>query len=119
VSEAGGLLTDERDGVVIARLVGEIDLSNAREVGSDLTARVSNEALGVVVDLSQTTYLDSSGIQLMFELAERLERRQQRLGVAVPEDAPIRRVLKVVSLDAAVPVVTTVDEAVAKLREGV
>jgi len=46
-------------------------------------------------------------------------RRWFRGTIAVPEDAPIRRVLKVVSLDAAVPVVNTVDEAVAKLREGV
>ena len=104
------------DGVVVARLEGEVDLSNARELGERLTAAVPNAALGVVIDLSGTTYLDSSGIQLMFELAERLSSRQQQLRVAVPETAPLRRVLSVVDLESAIPIAASVDEAVADTR---
>jgi anti-anti-sigma factor len=104
------------DDVVVARLSGEIDLSNAADVGDQLSAGVPNSALGLVIDLTATTYLDSSGIHLVFDLAERLTRRQQTLRVVVPAGAPIRRVLRVVQLDDTVPVLATVDEAVEQIR---
>jgi anti-anti-sigma factor len=104
------------DDVVVARLSGEIDLSNAAQVGEDLGAGVPNSALGLVIDLTATEYLDSSGVHLVFDLAERLQRRQQQLRVVVPEGAPIRRVLRIVELDGAVPVLATVDEAVGQIR---
>lgn len=102
--------------VVVARLGGEVDLSNASEVGDELTAAVPNSALGLVLDLTATEYLDSSGVHLVFELAERLRRRQQQLRIVVPAGAPIRRVLRIVELDDSVPVLATVDEAVAEIR---
>jgi anti-anti-sigma factor len=104
------------DDVVVARLSGEIDLSNAADVGDQLSAGVPNTALGLVIDLTATTYLDSSGVHLVFDLAERLSRRQQVLRVVVPAGAPIRRVLRVVELDETVPVLATVDEAVEQIR---
>jgi anti-anti-sigma factor len=112
VSGAGG---DGGD-VVVARLSGEVDLSNAAEVGEQLTAAVPNSALGLVLDLTATDYLDSSGVHLVFELAERLGRRQQQLRIVVPAGAPIRRVLRIVELDESVPVVGSVDEAVTQIR---
>jgi anti-sigma B factor antagonist len=102
--------------VVVARITGEIDLSNAAEVGDRIAAAVPNTALGAVIDLTATSYLDSSGVHLLFELAERLQRRQQQMRVAVPEDGAIRRVLRIVELDATVPVVATVEEAVEQIR---
>jgi anti-anti-sigma factor len=104
------------DDVVVARLSGEIDLSNASEVGDELSTSVPNTALGLVLDLTATTYLDSSGVHLVFDLAERLRRRQQQLRVVVPAGAPIRRVLRIVELDDTVPVIASVDEAVEQIR---
>jgi anti-anti-sigma factor len=102
--------------VVVARLTGEIDLSNASEVGETLSAAVPNTALGLVIDLTATAYLDSSGVHLLFDLAERLQRRQQQLRVVVPEGAPVRRVLRIVELDESVPVTASVEDAVAAIR---
>jgi anti-anti-sigma factor len=102
--------------VVVARLTGEIDLSNASEVGETLSAAVPNTALGLVIDLTATAYLDSSGVHLLFDLAERLQRRQQQLRVVVPDGAPVRRVLRIVELDESVPVTARVEDAVAAIR---
>ncbi|MEA2412154.1 MAG: hypothetical protein QOC77_2715 [Thermoleophilaceae bacterium] len=104
------------DEVIVARLSGEVDLSNASEVGEELRTAVPNSALGLVLDLAATTYLDSSGVHLVFDLAERLRKRQQQLRIAVPAGAPIRRVLKIVELDDSVPVMAAVDEAIADIR---
>jgi anti-anti-sigma factor len=106
------------DDVVVARLSGEIDLSNAADVGEQLAAAVPNVALGLVIDLTATAYLDSSGVHLLFDLGERLQRRQQQLRVVVPEGGPIRRVLRIVELDATVPVLPSVEQAVEQIRAG-
>lgn len=111
-----GLRIEESDGVVVARLSGEIDLSNAHEAGNMLATSIPNTVLGLVLDLTAVSYLDSSGVHLIFDLAERLRKRQQQVWVAVPEGAPIRRVLRIVELDSVVPVSATVDEAVAQIR---
>lgn len=106
------LRIDAEGDVIVARLSGEIDLANARDVGAEIGGAIPNSALGLVLDLTATTYLDSSGVQVVFELAERLRGRQQLLRVVVPAGAPIRRVLRVVELDATVPVLGEVGEAV-------
>ena len=115
MSELSGLELSGED-VVVARLTGEIDLSNAADIGDQLGEGVPNSALGLVVDLTATSYLDSSGIHLLFDLGERLTRRQQQLRVVVPPDAPIRRVLRIVSLGDTVPLMSTVEEAEASIR---
>ena len=114
VGDALDVRTEE--GVVIARLIGEIDLSNARPIGSLVAGAVSNDAAGVVLDLTDTTYLDSSGVHLVFDLAERLSSRQQRLALAVPDGSRIRRVLDLVNMKASVPVEVTVDAAATAVR---
>ncbi len=85
-------------GVVIAALPEEIDLANARGITSIVAAAVPNEAVALVLDLSGTTYLDSSGVHLIFDLADRLGARQQRLVLAVPETSNVRRVLELVDV---------------------
>ena len=113
------LSTEDRGGVMIARVTGEVDLANAARLGRALTRAIPNDAVGVVIDLSETSYLDSSGVSLVFDLAERMKSRQQELRVAVPADAPLRRVLQVVNLESVVPILTTADDAVAEIRREV
>lgn len=103
-------------GVLVARVSGEIDLSSAGHVRSKIDAAVPNDALGLVVDLAGVTYLDSTGIGLLFELGGRLARRQQQLRVAIPETSHINRVLALVDLNRAVPVHTDLDEAAGEIR---
>ena len=102
--------------VVIARLMGEIDLANARAIGSLVAGAVPNDATGTVIDLAGTTYLDSSGVHLIFDLAERLAGRQQKLAIAVPPDARVRRVLDLVNVESVLPVADSVDGAAALVR---
>lgn len=86
----------ELDGDVgwpIARLTGAVDLSNVETLSERLEAAVSNRAQGLVLDLSGVTYLDSTGVRLVYRLARRLGDRQQRLRLVVPETSRIRRVL--------------------------
>jgi anti-anti-sigma factor len=95
---------ERETGRIVLRIRGEVDISNAGEVSAALEAAVPNTADVMVVDLSGTTYLDSSGVQLLFELAHRVQARRQELRVVVPEGAPIRTVLELTGLPKVVPV---------------
>jgi anti-anti-sigma factor len=106
---------DEQDGVVVAAVQGEIDVSNAAQLGHELT-EVSNQALGLVVDLGQVSYLDSAAIALLYELHVRLERRGQRLVVVAPPAGAPRRVLELTALGTRATVVDELETAVATVR---
>lgn len=106
----------ERDGPVpVAYLQGEIDMANVSEISLTLFAAAPNDALGLIVDLSGVTYLDSRGLHLLFELAERLRVRDQRLHVVVPETALIRNMLKLAQFESVVPVFATVKDAIEEM----
>jgi anti-sigma B factor antagonist len=95
-------------GTAIIHVRGEIDLSNADQVRDAIGAAVPDDAVVVVVDLSDTAYLDSAGVAMIFRLAERLNVGRQELRLVVPPDAPIRAVVRLTSLDQVVPVRDTI-----------
>lgn len=104
MSELAKIEAMDLDDARLVRVSGEIDLSNTREVMEAISAAVPNDASVVIVDLSETAYLDSSGIAMLFRLAERLSYSRQELRLVVPRDAPIRAVLELTSLDQVIPV---------------
>ena len=107
-------LEDEwHDEVPVAKLHGEVDASNVKEIGDRLRALLSNRSVAMVVDLSQTTYLDSAGINLLFSLGDELRWRQQTLRLVVGETTPIARMLAITGLDRAQPIHHTVADALA------
>lgn len=102
----------ERDGVVVAVIAGELDLSNVHDVGDALAVAVTADGAGLVLDLSQLRHLDSAGVRLLFDLRARLATARQRLALAVPAGAPIREVLELSAVPATVPVCADLDAAV-------
>ena len=82
---------------------GELDASNVDHVLETVVGRVANEAPGVVLDLTYTTYLDSAGVRILFELSRRLRAWRQELRIAVPRDGIVRRVLVLTALGDVVP----------------
>ncbi|HLE76837.1 MAG TPA: STAS domain-containing protein [bacterium] len=103
------------NGVPVAEVRGELDLSNVAQVRTAIASVVTNTARALIVDLSDTTYMDSRGVHLLFEIAERLAQTQQQLVVVVPPLSPIRRLLAITHLDHAAPIEATVADAFARL----
>lgn len=107
------IAVEQQGAAVIARLTGEVDMTNAAHVGDELTRSVPNEAVMLVIDLSGTRYLDSAAIELLFDLARKLGRRRQQLRLVLPEDSPLRRVLLLTDVESAAGMHETVEEALA------
>jgi anti-anti-sigma factor len=96
----------------IAVVEGELDASNVAEIGERLRAPLSNRSAALVVDLGEMTYIDSAGLNLLFELASELGHRQQRLHLVVPPDSNIARMLAIAGLPSVVPVHATREVAI-------
>jgi anti-anti-sigma factor len=108
-------VTDAADGLLLARLTGDLDLSNLHAVHTALLDAMPNDALGLVVDLAGVEFLDSSGVEMLFRLERSLAIRQQRFAVAIRPDATVRRALELSGAPAEMALCPSVDAALAML----
>jgi anti-anti-sigma factor len=104
-------------GVVVARLEGEVDMSNASELGAAITARIPSDARALVLDLNGVGYVDSAGIHIFFELRERLTRRGQQVRVALAADSPVATALEYAGVQRTLGAAATVRDAIKTLEE--
>lgn len=89
------------DGRIEASFAGEVDVSNVTRFRESL-AQVTSSGSGVA-NLTTLTYLDSAGIEALFEVA-----RRANLEIVAGPECQVRRLLDVVSLGT---VATVLDEA--------
>lgn len=103
--------------VLVAHLSGEIDLSNAEELGVRVAEAAEGDALGVVLDLSEVEYIDSYGIFVIHGLRQRLAENQQALALVVPSDGRIRRAIELIGIAEVLPVEAHLENAVQTVRQ--
>ena len=115
MSDLATVRVTEHGQVVVAELVGEVDLSNTESLRRTLVDAVPAGAVGLVLDLQGLAYLDSAGVRLLFDLSERLRERRQALRLVVTEESPVHRVLDLVSLRESVPIDESVADALGAL----
>lgn len=106
----------EHDGLTVVSLSGEIDLSNAHGIARNLF-ELPNRAPGMVVDMSEVSYMDSTGISLLYDLSLRLRQRSQLLVVVCPPVSVPRRALELTGLHSQIPVLDQLGTAIAELRD--
>jgi anti-anti-sigma factor len=118
VTDLAGHSVWRRDGVVVVGITGEIDVSNAEALELAIAAEVDNEAAGLVLDLAGLAFMDSSGVHLLFSLAERLRHRGFGFAIVLPELTPPRRVLELSGPRPAHWIHTTEEAAIAAVLAG-
>ena len=116
MNEQLGTHVEYHDSVGVVRLSGEVDIVQAQPLRETLFGAIRNEDLGLVVDLTEATFIDSVGVGLLFELGERLAERQLRLAVVVPEGGLVERVLTIVNVGSVAEIRRTVDSAVGAIH---
>lgn len=89
----------------VAALSGAVDLSNVEDLAQRLERSVTNRCQGLVLDLTAVTYLDSTGLRLVYRLARQLGDRQQGLRLVVPPGSRITRVLELAGVGSVATVV--------------
>jgi anti-anti-sigma factor len=97
VNEARVDVMGESDRVCID-VSGDVDLANASDVEAGITAAIPNHATTVDLDLSNVTYLDSAGLQVVFALTVKLRRLQIDLRIISPPGTPARHAIDMAGL---------------------
>jgi anti-sigma B factor antagonist len=100
---------DVTDRVSVLALSGDADRFRADVVG-DAIDEVRQEDREVVVDLSGTSYLDSSMLSALVAASERSRRRAEPLVIVCPSER-LRRSLQIKGLEAILRIVDTREEA--------
>lgn len=95
------LRTTRHGDAVVAEILGEVDASNTPQIAGELRDLVNNRSTRLIVDLSPTRYLDSAGINLLFNLGEELRSHQVQLRLVVDPASPVARMLALTGLDKA------------------
>jgi len=112
------LSVEQEGSVVVARLAGDVDMSNATDVGTALDRTVTNDKLALVIDLTDVDYFDSAGIHLLFDLRERLRVRGLALRLVVPEGSDARGSLELAGVLGTIDVDRELDTALASVAGG-
>jgi anti-sigma B factor antagonist len=108
---ANAVASEQRDGFILIRLSGEVDLSWSAQVRrAVLDALGGNAAVGV--DLSEVSYIDSSGIAALVEGFQSARARGGRFVLVAVSDA-VRAVLELARLDRVFLLVPSADAVIA------
>jgi anti-anti-sigma factor len=102
--------------VVIARVIGDIDMSNAEKIAKALVERTPNHVAGVVADLREVGYLDSAGIHLVYRVRESLRTRGQTLGLVVLPESIVADALRLAGVSENLGVSETLEQALTAVR---
>jgi len=109
-------IVEHHDGPVpICAITGELDASNVEAAYSQLLQSVTPDAPGLVIDLTQTSYVDSAGVRILFEMSRRMRTIGQELRIAIPPDGIVRRVLILTALAEVVAIDDKVTDGVKAL----
>jgi anti-anti-sigma factor len=104
------------DGIPVVRTPVDIDAANASRVRDELTAHTSQHSFELVVDLSETRYLDSAGIDMLFRLSRRLSERRATLRLVIRPESDLARLAEIVAIPSAIPVHNDVAQAIDAAR---
>jgi len=90
-------------GDLLIRLCGEMDASGCAEIRPELEQISHTENINIVLDLSQISFLDSSGIGAIVFLYKRLRARGRTLVIIGAQGQP-QELMKLLRIDSAIPV---------------
>src|SRR3954468_4120579 len=96
---------------------GEIDLFTAPELKQKLTDAIEAGKSRIVVDLSDTTFLDSTALGVLIGAVKRLRTRDGAL-VIVNTDQNIAKTFEITGLDQIFTILATRDDAIKALDDG-
>lgn len=99
------------DGVPIAHVDEDIDAANAAIIQRRLAEGLGPDASSLIIDLSDTRYLDSAGIDMLLRLSDRLDHRRAKLILVIPEDSQLKRLATIVGLHEAIAIHPSLPDA--------
>ena len=98
-------------------MAGELDQGTAPSCAAPSPTTFGGDGPGVLVDLSECGFIDSTGLSLLVEAKRRLADEDRAFAVCCPDD-DVRRLLELTGIDRAVGLFDSRDDAVAAIGNG-
>jgi anti-anti-sigma factor len=93
-------------------LTGEVDATNSEELYNILESVVLQRPRLLIVDLSDLSFMDSTGLRMLLRATRELDQQGGVLSLAAPQ-ASVARVLQLTRADQLIPVYDSVADAIA------
>src|SRR5213594_738328 len=103
------------DSTYVIALAGEVDLYTAPEFKQQLLDVIAKGAKDVVVDFTNTTFIDSTALGVLVGGVKRLRTQDGRLSL-VCSDRNITKIFEITGLDRVFTIYPTRDEAVSNVK---
>jgi len=111
-----GIDVTDHEGCTVVAVRGEVDLATAPALKNRLLELVTGGVTEIVVDLTQTDFLDSTGLGAVVAAYKRVRAHDGHLTLVAT--APrVKRVFEITSLNRVVPICGSIEEACARKGE--
>lgn len=110
MSDVNDCSTVDHLGVRLLKVRGEVDLSWSQKLRKAVLEALAT-GKPVAIDLSQVSYIDSSGIAALVEGFQNSRGKSQKFSL-VAVSKPVHAVLELARLDRVFPIFATLDDAV-------
>ena len=104
------------DGLAAASVIGEADLYTAPKLKEALNGLVDAGGRSLLVDLSRTTFLDSTTLGVLMGVVRRVRSRGGEIAISCG-DPNIRKIFEITLLDRIFAIFDSTDEGIAHLRQ--
>ncbi len=101
----------------VLHLSGEIDLNEKPKVMAQLDPLLDNRSNPIVIDLSEVTYVDSSGIAIFIDALQRARQYGGRIGLTSLREN-VRMVFEIAKLDQVFQIYPDRETALKELSDG-
>lgn len=95
--------------IAVATVAGEFDIGTCEAMSREIHA-ACGDAPAIVLDLTETDYLDSAALRTLFSIARTFQGRGAPVVAVIPAAGLVRKVTAVSGIDAIMPVAETLEE---------
>jgi len=107
--------SQEHDDTVVVSINGELDMATAPDLHEHLRTLLEPGGRHLVLDLTETSFCDSTGLSIFIYAKDRCEDAGTRIRLAAPQRG-VQRILEVSGLVEVLPSSPTVTEAITQVR---
>lgn len=107
---SGRITKREQHGAMVVDVGGEFDVGNASALREALV-HAARDHERIVLDLSNTTYLDSSTIALILSCSREAQMKRADLRIVAPVDSRARRVFAISGIESSLSLFDAIDDA--------
>ena len=94
----GAMVSLGQPPALVVGIDGDVDIANAHQIERFIADGCRQDLDRLEIDLTATTYLDSGGLAMLLNLAERLNAMRVPMTVVAPPGTPAHRVIEVTGL---------------------